>query len=123
MFDFMAIAKLANPENMGKAMEFMNAWIAFMHKVGKKMDDLFALVERVDNKAQLQLDELENVKEQLAILVNETNLTPELHDSIVRMSADDPRQRDMIPGYALDFHGPLNPLLGGRFNDDRSRSQ
>jgi hypothetical protein len=117
MFDFMAIAKLANPETMAKAMEFMNAWIAFMNKVGKRIEDLIAAVERVDNKASLQLDELETIKEQLTILVSETNLTPQLHERVAAMAADDPRQREMIPGSKLDFHAMTVETLRERMQN------
>lgn len=97
MLDFMSIAKLANPETMGKVMEFMNAWLAFMHKTGKKMDDLIAGVERLDNKAQYHADNLDEIKEQLAILISETNLTPQLQENVEAMAGYDPRQGEFIP--------------------------
>ena len=120
-FDLAKLSQLANPETLGKAMEFMNAWLAFMHKTGKKMDDLIAGVERLDNMAQYHADSLDEIKEQLAILISETNLTPELQERIEAVAGDDPRQRDMVPGSALDFRGVVWSNSDGNRSDEQSQ--
>src|SRR5271170_5389495 len=93
------LAKLASSDFFTKfaadAQAFMQTWTGALNRMGEKLNRIEAAIERVDNKASLQLDELQTVREQLAILVSDTNLTPELHESILEAAADDPRQAEV----------------------------
>jgi hypothetical protein len=99
MFDmFTKLSTLASPELMLMIEELpkkVEEWTVFLKKLDTALKYLDARVEGSDNKLSYLCTLTEDVSEKLTLLMSETAVTPVLHDNVLAMADEDPRNAQM----------------------------
>jgi hypothetical protein len=95
MFEaFSAMSKLVTPETtdmFSKLPALFDAWRDFMSNMRNKLDRIDTRCERIENRLNYVDGALADIHEMLILMSTETNLTPELHDGVLAMAQNDPR--------------------------------
>lgn len=90
-----ALPKLLEMQPLAE--KFMLEWLGFMHKLGASLERIEATGERTENKVALVIS-----------MLNESHITPALHDEVTTMAVYDPRnaQTHVTAEGTLGYAGP-----------------
>lgn len=81
----------------GQATEFMTQWTDFMNRLGQSVKFIESQLASIDNRTAYLIKEIDRANEQLLFIINETNITPELHEGVLAMAQNDPRNSPGSP--------------------------
>lgn len=76
-----------------QATEFMEQWTVFMNRLGERQKFVESQLASLDNRMSYLVREMDKANEQLLFIINETNITPELHEGVLAMAQNDPRNK------------------------------
>lgn len=97
---FDTLAKIASPELM-QVVETLpqkvEEWSRFLAELKSALRHLDARGETVDSKLSYLCGVSEEISDKLTLLMTESAVTPELHDAVLAMAEDDPRNLHWKP--------------------------